>query len=181
MQTFIVRTIVKAYFLGALTLSFMHIVEAANKLHTTGWQIWCWPFMIDGIAVIGMVMRSKNWSSATNKIGFRVQLGAGTLSLAANIYAGNTTGDRMTGIGAVALFLFAEWLSDHMETRQAETKKIETAELEAIAALPSPEELAAQARSERAKKAWETRRKNDAKKARERKAQAKALEALVAA
>lgn len=181
MQTFIVKAIVKLYFLGALTMSFVHIVAAAEKLHTTGWQAMCWPFMVDGIAVIGMVMRSAKWSASTNRVGFRVQLGAGTLSLAANVYAGNTVGDRITGIGAVALFIFAEWLSDRLETRQAADAKAETAELEALASLPSPEEAAAQARSDRAKKAWETRRRNEAKKARERRAAAKALESLVAA
>lgn len=181
MQTFVVRAIVKLYFLGALSMSFVHIVSAAEKLQTTQWQAYCWPFMVDGIAVIGMVMRSAKWSSNTNRVGFRVQLSAGTLSLAANIYAGNTVGDRITGIGAVALFIFAEWLSDRLVSRKAESAEAERVELEAIAALPSSEEIEAQMRSDRAKKAWETRRRNEAKKARERRAQAKALESLVTA
>jgi hypothetical protein len=181
MQTFIVKAIVKLYFLGALAASFLHIMAAWSKLGLHGWQDVTTPFAIDGVAVIGMVMRSEKWSQATNKIGFRVQFGAGMLSLACNVFAGSNAGERVYGVLIVALFIFSEWLSDHMETRKAEVAKAETAELEAMAALPSPEELAKAARSERARKAWETRRKNQAKATRERKAQEKALAALVAA
>jgi hypothetical protein len=179
MQAFIVKAIVKLYFIGALAVSFNHIVTAAHKLQLLGWQAWTTPFAIDGIAVIGMVMRSEKWSTETNRIGFRVQMGAGALSLACNVFAGNTLGERIYGVLVVALFIFSEWLSDRLVTRATEVKAIEVAELEALAAQPTAEELAAQKRSEIAKKAAETRKRNAARKERERKAQAKALEALV--
>lgn len=181
MQTFLVKAIVKLYFIGALAASFTHIMHAWSKIGLHGWQDVTTPFAIDGIAVIGMVMRSERWSDSTNKIGFRVQIGAGSLSLACNVFAGSNIGERVYGALIVALFLFSEWLSDHLVTRAQAEAEAQTAELEAIAALPSPEELAAQARRERALRAAATRKRNNARKERERKAQAKALESLVAA
>lgn len=134
--TTIVKAIVKCYFIGAIVMSFIHIIDASHKLHTTGWQAFTWPFMIDGIAIIGMIMRGSKWSTETNALGFKVQMGAGLLSLAANIYAGNTTGDVMTGIAVVALFVFAEWLSDRMVTRkeqeEAAAAKVAAAKKEAV-------------------------------------------------
>ena len=180
MQTTIVKLIIKLYFLGALAVSFMHIVGAAHKLDLMGWQSYTTPFSIDGIAVIGMVMRSARWSTDTNRLGFRVQVTAGLLSLACNVYAGNTIGERIYGVVIVALFVFSEWLSDHMVTRADELKAAEVAELEALAAAPTADELAAQARRERAARGVETRRRNAARKARERKAQERALAAMVA-
>lgn len=179
-MAWIVRRVVNLYFLGALTLSFTHIITTATKLHTTGWQVWAWPFMIDGIALIGMVMRMDRWSDRTNKIGFRVQLVSGSMSLAANVYAGDTVGNVITGIGAVGLFIFAEWLSGQLETRAEAEAKAETAELEMIASLPSPEDIAAEKRREAARKAAATRRRNRRAAERTRKAQEAALEALVA-
>jgi hypothetical protein len=180
MQTWIIKAIVKLYFIGALAVSFNHIVTAAHKLQLLGWQSFTTPFAIDGIAVIGMVMRSERWSDETNRTGFRVQMGAGALSLVCNVFAGNTLGERIYGVLIVALFIFSEWLSDRLVTRAAATKAAEIAELEALAAQPTAEEIAAQQRSERARKAAATRKANKARKDRERKAQAKALEALVA-
>lgn len=127
MQTFIVKLIVKLYFIGALAVSFCHIIEAANKLDLYGWQSYTTPFAIDGIAVIGMVMRSEKWSAATRKLGFRVQMTAGTLSLAANMYAGNTKGEVVYGVVIVGLFLFSEWLSDRLVTAQQEREMNEAA------------------------------------------------------
>lgn len=116
----IVKAIVKLYFLGALAISFTHIIEASHKLQLTGWQAFTTPFAIDGIAVIGMVMRSEAFSAATRKLGFRVQITAGLLSLACNVYAGDTVGERVYGAMIVGLFIFSEWLSDRMESREVD-------------------------------------------------------------
>jgi Protein of unknown function (DUF2637) len=123
MQTFIVKSIVRLYFLGALAVSFTHIVCAAHKVQLTGWQAFTTPFAIDGIAVIGMVLRTDKWSKATRKLGFKVQITAGMLSLVCNVFAGSTTGERIYGVVIVALFIFSEWLSDHMETAEADVER----------------------------------------------------------
>lgn len=183
MQTWIVRRIVNLYFVAALILSFTHIMTTGHKLHTTGWQVWFWPFMLDGIAVIGMVMRTDKWSDHTNKVGFRVQMVAGTLSLGANVYAGNTVGDIITGVGAVGLFLFAEWLSDQLETRTEAQAEATLTEAEAIAAAEAARIAACNHRTtcatreqcESKDRAARTRRRN----ARTRKAQERLLADMV--
>jgi len=129
----LVKAIVKLYFFGALAVSFTHIIEASHKLSLNGWQSWTTPFAIDGIAVIGMVMRSEAFSTATRRLGFRVQVTAGALSLACNVFAGYTLGERIYGVLIVALFVFSEWLSDRIESREVEQAR-EQAEKRSVAA-----------------------------------------------
>uniref|UniRef100_UPI003F493B2B hypothetical protein n=1 Tax=Actinoplanes sp. CA-084688 TaxID=3239901 RepID=UPI003F493B2B len=62
-------------------------------------------------------MRSEAFSSSTRSLGFRVQITAGALSLACNVFAGNTLGERIYGVLIVALFVLSEWLSDRIESR----------------------------------------------------------------
>lgn len=129
----LVKIIVKLYFLGALAVSFSHIVEASHKLGLHGWQAWTTPFAIDGIAVIGMVMRGEGFSAATRRLGFRVQLTAGLLSLACNVYAGSTTGERIYGVLIVVLFVFSEWLSDRMQSVSVDVERVQAAKRSASA------------------------------------------------
>ena len=169
----IVRAIVKLYFLGALTGSFIHIVTASHKLGGYGAEAFAVPFMIDGIAVIGMIMRSADFSKRTNKIGFRVQCVMGVFSLAMNVYAAHNRFGVLFGIAIVVLFVFAEWLSDQIESNEADVQLAAAAEAQRIA-----DEAAKKA--DRYRRAAETRKRNAAKKARDRKAQEKALESLIA-
>lgn len=150
MQTMIVKAIVKAYFLGAIAVSFAHIIAASHKLALNGWQAWTTPFAIDGIAIIGMVMRSERWSDETNRLGFRVQVTAGLLSLACNVFAGNTLGERIYGVIIVGLFIFSEWLGGKLVTRasvEAEAKAAaEAAEAARVAAEAEAKKAAAVAK-----------------------------------
>lgn len=159
----IVRTIAKLYFLAALAASFSHIITASSKIGLSGWEMWSTPFMIDGLAVIGLVMRGEAFSRSTRKIGFRVQLTAGAVSLIANVYAASNLGGMIYGVAVVALFVGAEWLSD----------KIESVEVDRAA------ELAAK-RSAASSKAAATRKANKAKATRARNAETRKLEALLA-
>jgi hypothetical protein len=88
----IIRIIVKAYFFGAIAISFVHLIEAARKGGLTGYEAVTVPFMIDGIAIIGMIMRGHGFNKATRELGFKVQIGAGALSLAGNVYAAHNVG-----------------------------------------------------------------------------------------
>lgn len=139
----IVQAIVKLYFVGALAGSFVHIISAAEKLGLSGWEAWSTPFMIDGLALIGMVLRSEDFSTATRKLGFRVQLIMGAFSLVANVYAAKSVGGVIYGIMIVALYIAAEWITDRIESAQVDRDR----------------ELAAK-RSEAAQKAAETRKRN---------------------
>lgn len=127
-----IKIIVRLYFLGALAVSFCHIIESSHKVGLTGWQAITTPFAIDGIAVIGMVMRSESFSKATRKLGFRVQVTAGLLSLVCNVFAGSTAGERIYGVMIVALFVFSEWLSDRLESAAVDVER-EKAERKAAA------------------------------------------------
>ncbi len=120
----IIKAIVKLYFVAALTGSFIHIVTAAGKTGLHGWEMWSTPFLIDGIAVIGLVMRSDEFSKHTRKIGFRTQMGAGLISLIANVYAADSAGGMILGVAIVGLFLFSEWLSDNITTAD-DDKRVE--------------------------------------------------------
>jgi len=79
-----------------------------HKLGLTGWEAWSAPFIIDGIAIMGMVMRGDEFSTHTRKIGFRVQLGMGLASLAANVFAAHSLGGIIFGVAVVAVFVLAE-------------------------------------------------------------------------
>jgi hypothetical protein len=126
-QTRIVKGIVKGYFFGALGVSAMHIISAFEKLGLNDGEQYGTPLAVDGIAVLGLVMRSDRWSTDTRKIGLRVQIGAGSLSLAANVFAGSSLGGRILGVMVVGLFLLAEWLGDRMVTREEEQAKAQAA------------------------------------------------------
>jgi hypothetical protein len=105
----IVTAIVRLYMLGALAISFSHIEHASTSLGLTGWPVLTVPFFIDGFAVLGMIGRSSRFADATRRTGFRLQLAAGALSFAANIYSGQNTGERIYGALVVAGFVTAEW------------------------------------------------------------------------
>lgn len=153
-----VKGIAKIYFFGAIAISFVHLVTAAHKGGLTGYEAYTVPVMIDGIAIIGLVMRGTEFSIATRKIGFRVQIGAGMLSLLGNVFAAENFGGAVYGVAIVAMFILAEWLSD----------KIESAEVDTAAEQASKRQAAAQ-------KAAATRRRN----ARQAKAVVKAAEQMI--
>lgn len=143
-----VNTVVKGYFFGALGLSAMHVIETFEKLGLNDGEQYLTPFAIDGIAVLGLVLRSERWSTETRKDGLKLQIGAGSLSLAANVYAGSSLGGRILGVMTVVLFLVAEAVKSRMETRAAETARAEAiAEAARIEAEALAEQAAREARN----------------------------------
>lgn len=153
-----IKWIVKGYFIAAIAASFTHLITAAIKGGLTGWEAYSVPFMIDGIAIIGLIMRGREFSQNTRKVGFRVQIGAGVLSLAGNVFAAHNLGGAVYGVGIVLMFLLAEWLSDNVQSADMD-KQAETLNKRQIAA----------------QKAAVTRKRNAAKKAQE----IKKLEAML--
>lgn len=122
------KGISKLYFAGALTGSFIHIVTSAEKMGGEGAEAYAAPFMIDGLAVMGMTMRSDDYSKRTNKIGFRIQCVTGAMSLGMNVYAAKSLYGVLFGIALVGCFILAEWLNDNIEGREVDV----TNEAEAI-------------------------------------------------
>ncbi len=158
----IVQAIVKLYFVGALAGSFVHIISAAEKLGLSGWEAWSTPFMIDGLALIGMVMRSDDFSAATRKLGFRVQVVMGAFSLVANVYAAKSVGGVIYGVMIVALYIAAEWITDRIESVQVDRDR-----------------EAAIKRSEAARKAAATKKNNARAAKAKRTREVKQLEKLI--
>ena len=171
--TKVTKGIVKLYFLGALAGSFTHLVHAGTKGQLATWEAVSLPFMIDGLAIIGMIMRSNKWATRTRKIGFRVQMGMGLVSFAGNAYAAHSVAGIMYGFGLVAGYVFAEWLSDQLVSADAESQALAIAEAERIAREAA--ELAEAKKQAAIAKGKATRARNQ----RTRKAQTKALESLL--
>lgn len=129
------KLITRAYFLGALAGSAVHIITSAHKMGGHGVEAYATPFMIDGIAILGLHMRNEKYTDETNKIGFRTQCGAGAVSLAMNVYAAHNLFGILFGIGIVGLFIYSEWASGKIELRHnAEAAAKAKAEADAIAA-----------------------------------------------
>jgi len=115
----LVKTIAMSYFLTALAFSFTHFIGAGQKVGLTGIGAASMPVLVDGLALVGMVLRSKYFDDYTNKIGLRMQLVCGTLSLAVNIYAGHTIGERIQGAAWVTAYLYLESVVSKIKTRAA--------------------------------------------------------------
>jgi hypothetical protein len=175
-KTFIIWLIVKAYFVAALFGSFTHIVVAAEFLGLHGWEAGIVPFLIDGMFVIAMVLRSETYSARTRRIGLRVQVAMGTLSLAANITATRTVGGILLAVLLVGGMIFSEWLGDPKQLKTAAQEAAEVTAAEAARIVAQAEAEAAARKAEGIAKGLATKA---AKKA-ERDALTRALESALA-
>lgn len=115
-------TITRLYFIAALFFSFTEIWHGFLRLGTDPSRAWFAPICIDLFAVLGAIARSHVFTDRTRSIGFRVQVVASLVSLAANVGFGQSVGDRIEGAMIVAGYVFSEWFADNMERRQAEAK-----------------------------------------------------------
>lgn len=123
MKVKIARVIVRGYFTFAIVASFTHLITAATKGGLVGWEAWSVPFLVDGVAILGLIMRGREFDRATRKIGFRTQCGAGLLSLLGNVFAARNLGGALFGVAVVGLFVFTEWLSDRMGSASVEAER----------------------------------------------------------
>lgn len=126
------KIIIRGFMLTAIAFSFMHIVAAGKLIGLDSVSAWALPFLVDGVAGLGLVWRSEAFSKATNKMGLWTQVTAGALSLACNVTAGHNAGLRAFGVFTVALFLFSEWASGRVQGREVDERR--EAEIAAAAA-----------------------------------------------
>lgn len=111
----LVMTVVRGLYMpGALAISFDHIVTAGHMLGLTGWQAYTTPAFLDGFALIGMLMRARTFHADVRRFGLWLQCGAGVGSLAANVTAGSTAGERMYGALVVAGLVVAELAGERL-------------------------------------------------------------------
>jgi hypothetical protein len=117
----IIMSIVRLYFLGALYLSFSHIQHAFGMLGLEGFEQLISPLGVDGMAVIGMMFRSKYFDTATRRMGFWLQVPATLVSLGANVYAGTSAGGRIFGFIIVVAYVVTE-IASHRAKPATTTK-----------------------------------------------------------
>ena len=175
----LVKGITKLYFAGALAGSATHIITASHKMGGTGIEAMVTPLMIDGIAIIGMVMRSEDFSKRTNKIGFIVQCVMGAMSLAMNVAAAHNLFGVAFGIAVVSLFIFSEWLGDQIEGREVDGAAAAAASIAWMAACSHPTRCASEAQCSTKKAAKAKAQKTIKAKAKTRAIQAQALQSLL--
>lgn len=151
----VVKVVVLMFMGGAAAISFGHIVDVSFTLGLT-WEAYTVPFFIDGLAILGLVGRTDKFDRQTKRAGMVLVTFAGSLSLAANIYAGDNLGQQCYGALVVCGFALAEWFAGRMKVA------------------PAPERVVDEAtrtkRSEAARKAAATRKANARKLKRARKA-----------
>ena len=171
----IVKLLVKAYFIATLFGSFSHILTAAGMLGLDGWEQGMTPWLIDGMFVIAMIMRSEEFSTRTRRIALRVQVVMGALSLTANVYAATSVGGIFLAGMLVTGMIFGEWLVGQIESAEVENARNAAAEAARIVAEAAAEIAAKKAAA--IAKGQATRARN----AKTRKTQVKALESMLKA
>lgn len=141
--------IVIMFALGALAMSFCHVIELAQRHGVTGWESYAAPAFVDGFMLLGRLGMSRRFAESTRRIGHRFMVIGALLSFAANIAVGETIGQRVLGAMVVAGFLAAEWFAGQLAP--------------APAPVVDPATAAKARRSAAAKKAAATRKANAAK------------------
>lgn len=121
----LVAAIVRMFMAGAALVSFSHIIDVAHTLGL-GWEAYTVPFIVDGLAVLGMIGRSSKFAESTQKAGLRLTAGAGLISLACNVMAGDNRGQQAYGVLIVAAFVAAEWYAMKLKPAAA-TRKLDPA------------------------------------------------------
>jgi hypothetical protein len=141
------------FLIGALVVSYTHIVHLFQMLGLHGWQSYAAPAFIDGFALLGRLGRSEQFAAATRRTGLKIQVIATAISLIANVVAGDSWGGRIFGALVVAGYVIAEVYVDQLRPVADDAQAAQQAEADALAAK----------RSAAATKAAATRAANKAK------------------
>lgn len=118
----LVWLIVRMFLVGAAWISYGHIVTTSQEIHVTGSQPFMVPVFIDGIAILGLIGRTGKLGDKAKRYAPALILPAGALSLAANVFAGKTLGDKIFGALVVAGFMLVEWYTTTHSSTPAAAK-----------------------------------------------------------
>lgn len=107
-------TLVYGFLAAAAVGSFNNIVGLAHDLGVSPGHAWTTPFLVDGIALMGKLLRSRHLAKTAHRAGLRLMIFGGVLSLTANVLHGHTLGDQIWGALLVVGFIVVERASDHL-------------------------------------------------------------------
>lgn len=98
------------FLLAAAGVSFTHIVDTADTLGLRNWQHWVPPWFIDGFALLGKLGRLPRFERfpRIRLWGLIIMCVCGAISLACNVYAGDTPGEQLFGVLTIGVFIGAE-------------------------------------------------------------------------
>jgi hypothetical protein len=113
------KLITKAYFFGAMSVSAIHTIHSFQKMGLHTGEEFLTPAAVDGLAFFGLSLQGGKYADSTNRIGLRIQIGAGIAQLAANIFAASSFGGMVFGVVVVGLYLLMEAIGPKLKTRAA--------------------------------------------------------------
>jgi hypothetical protein len=146
--------LVYGFLAAAAVGSYSNIVGLAHDLGVSSGHAWTTPFLVDGIALMGKLLRSRDLAPTAHRAGLRLMIFGGVLSLAANVLHGHTWGDRIYGALLVVGFIVVERASDHLAPAPA--VKVASPELKAKRSAAAVKAAATRKRNAAAKKATRT-------------------------
>jgi hypothetical protein len=110
----IARVVTLMFMIGTAAISFRHIVTVSVALGL-GWEAWTVPFLVDGIAVLGLAGRGKRFAKSTQRAGLLLVTVGGALSLFCNVQAGHNVGQKAYGVLIVGGFILTEWFATRLQ------------------------------------------------------------------
>lgn len=149
----VVKLIVWALLAYSMFTSATHITDTAHSLGLEGFAAYTLWVLIDIPAIVGKLLGGKAFAKSTQRLGFKLMVFSGLLSLACNIYAGDNLGQRGHGVLVVAMFIILENVATKIKPAPA-VKAAQTRARKAASGEASP---AVSKRSAAAKRGHATR------------------------
>jgi hypothetical protein len=177
----LIRAVAYLLFALGLALSVKHIFELFhNTLHASIITAAAVPLFIDGFQLVGRIIRGHEFSIKTRRTGAVLQGFGAIVSLAANIVAGPTVGEKIAGAIFVIGYITIEAVAERIRPASDDTKAADAAKRAAARQAAA----ATRAANKAAKDAADAERKERDRARRERAAMAREnalVEATVAA
>lgn len=152
----VARVIGTALLAYALFLSASHITEVGHMIGLAGIEAGTLFVFVDVMALFGKLLTLRYFVAKTRRIGYKLMLTGGLVSLVCNVTAGDTWGARGYGAGIVCFAIAMEYATMNIKGKQVNTEPRRTRTPKA------PDAVELTARQIAARKGAETRRRNAA-------------------
>lgn len=152
-----------AYLGFALYQSYSHIVDLSVRYGCS--SPWVSPLLVDSLMLLGKLIRSPKMTKRTRRVGLALQAFGAIASLLANVFAGQTVGDRVQGAAVIIGFLIVEWVVEQVKPVQVDEAAVKAAARAASIAkgkaTRAANKAAAEAKKEEAARKAAERRERD--------------------